>query len=478
MRLRRVVSGRAHKRGLGRLTLRQRLVAIGAAGLVLTLVVMQAALSGLGTVNREHATVDTIKSAQQFHQDADMQHDALHSDVFRAFMASGGQIPVSRAETLARVADDAGVFRHDLDSARALGLSAAGAERERSKRLGSVSGALESVRPKEELYIATAQRVSQLAFTDRTAAQAALAPFEQLFRELEVGLADVTTQVAQAADHAEADAHREIGSAQHRILAASVAALVGLLALALMLDRVGKQLAESLTEVEAHVDAVVRSEQHSRDFLAYAAHQLRTPVSATRASAEALLLRGATRAQEELLSALIKETGRAGRLVTALLRMARLDQGEVPTSRPCDVLDLCVQELERMAARAPALRWLLEAHGPVPSRVLVSPDATSEALANLLDNASRHAQSAVVVRVSTVDGSLRISVYDDGPGLPDVARVSAFERFVSLDGHGGSGLGLPIARGLAQAQGGELRYEPDGFVLTLPLGDIEDDLAA
>jgi signal transduction histidine kinase len=68
-------------------------------------------------------------------------------------------------------------------------------------------------------------------------------------------------------------------------------------------------------------------------------------------------------------------------------------------------------------------------------------------------------------------GVLVISVHDDGPGLPEGARSAVFERFVSLDGHGGSGLGLPIARGLAEAQGGTLDYEDGSFVMRLPVPD-------
>ena len=476
-RLRGVVSGRAHKRGLGRLTLRQRLIAVGAAGIVLTLVVMQSALAGLGTVNREHSTVDQIRQAQRLHQDADMQHDSLHTQVYEALAVSAGQAPVSREELLAKSAADARTFRQDVAAAATLGASVSGGDSaEHRTRVGSVAEALQGVRLKEELYTATAQRLTQLPFTDRAAAVAALGPFEQLFRQLEVALADVTTTISRAAASAEADAHKEVQQAQRRILAASGAALGGLLALALMLNRVGKQLAEALTEVEAHVDEVVRSEQRSRDFLAYAAHQLRNPISATRASGEALLLRGATRGQEELLSALIQETGRAGRLVAALLRMARLDQGESPVPRPSDVLEMCCRELDRMEAKAPSLKWLLQVDEAVPERVDLNPDATSEALANLLDNASRHAQEMVDVRISLDGAGLRISVHDDGPGLPDGARMAAFERFVSLDAHGGSGLGLPIARALAEAQGGHLDYNGDSFVLALPLRRA--DLAA
>jgi len=473
LRLRSVVSGRAHKRGLGRLTLRQKLVAVGATGVLLTLVVMQSALWGLGTVNREHRTVDLIRQAQRFHLDSDDEHEALHADVLTTFLVSAGQAPVSKAQSLASLAEDSEAFQNDIDKARALGLSASQGTPEHEARVGPVSKALESVRPDEERFLQAAQQLGQLAFTDRPAAQARLLPFEELVKELEAEYGRVTEQVAGVADAAEADARQEVRKAQQRIMAASGAALLGLIAMALMLDRVGRQLAEAATEVEAHVEAVVRSEQHSREFLAYAAHQLRTPINATRTSAEALLLQGASRAQEDRLSMLIRETGRAGRLITALLRMARLDQGEVPVVRPCDVVELCVQELERMAARAPALRWMLEAQGPVPERVPLSPDATAEVLANLVDNACRHAQSTVTVRVSMAGEALRIVVSDDGPGLPEGARVSAFERFVSLDGHGGSGLGLPIARGLAEAQGGRLDHEPDGFVVTLPVRRVE-----
>jgi two-component system, OmpR family, sensor kinase len=62
--------------------------------------------------------------------------------------------------------------------------------------------------------------------------------------------------------------------------------------------------------------------------------------------------------------------------------------------------------------------------------------------------------------------ALRIA--DDGPGLPADGADRVFERFVSLDGQGGSGLGLPIARTLARAQGGELSWRDGAFVLELP----------
>ncbi len=65
------------------------------------------------------------------------------------------------------------------------------------------------------------------------------------------------------------------------------------------------------------------------------------------------------------------------------------------------------------------------------------------------------------------DGQLVIQVTDDGQGVPEDDRERIFERFVSADGKGGSGLGLSVARGLARAMDGDLRYD-DGFQVTLP----------
>jgi signal transduction histidine kinase len=104
----------------------------------------------------------------------------------------------------------------------------------------------------------------------------------------------------------------------------------------------------------------------------------------------------------------------------------------------------------------------------IPPTVVVDPDATAEAVSNLLDNARRYATGLIAVRLSTEKSWLVIEVTDDGPGLPAGSEAQAFQRFVTLDGQGGTGLGLAIARELTERQGGDLTYAGKAFVLRLP----------
>ena len=214
--------------------------------------------------------------------------------------------------------------------------------------------------------------------------------------------------------------------------------------------------------------AARESDARSGAFLATAAHQLRTPIAALSASVEALLGEGSTPAQERLLANVAGETMRLGRLAGSLLRTARLDQGEVLRPQPTDLGELLRHEVDR-AGQLSVVECRLTVQRGLPLRVVLDPDATSESISNLLDNARRHAASFVEVEVSAQNGQLVIEVRDDGPGLPSGTEDHAFDRFVTLDGRGGTGLGLAIARELAQRQGGALTYARKTFVLTLPL---------
>ena len=217
---------------------------------------------------------------------------------------------------------------------------------------------------------------------------------------------------------------------------------------------------------EAALLASVSARQR-REFLAYAAHQLRTPLAGIRASTDALLVGGATAQQERLLVNLSREAERAGKLLSSLLQMARVDQGEVPPLQSVDIVELCRVELDRPRPGSTVATELVLRDGR-PDHSMLSGEATKNALANLLDNARRHARSRVTVEVATTATTIEVAVSDDGPGLPGGTEERAFERFVSLDGEGGSGLGLPIARGLIEAQGGRLTYEKGRFVIRLP----------
>ncbi|MEJ7764120.1 MAG: HAMP domain-containing sensor histidine kinase [Acidimicrobiales bacterium] len=246
-----------------------------------------------------------------------------------------------------------------------------------------------------------------------------------------------------------------------------------------LMGELGRAYDEMLDAQEAAIAETNAARDRSQRFLADAAHQIRTPVAGIQAGAETLLRqsRSSNGDEQRLLTEMLQETSRVGRLVTDLLQAARLDQGMQLEPAPCDVVAVCRHEADRVQRVEPSLTVTTDAPGWNGQRPALDARAVHEIVGNLLDNARRHARSRVEVSVIGSTGSIEVRVGDDGPGLPDQATARVFERFVSLDGRGGSGLGLPIAQDLARAHGGDIRYEAGQFVVTLPSAPDASDAA-
>lgn len=248
--------------------------------------------------------------------------------------------------------------------------------------------------------------------------------------------------------------------------------------------RISEQQARAAETQSRESEALARaSEGRARQFLADAAHELRTPLAGVQAAAEAVLQAGPTAdtdTRDRMNVLLIREARRAGRLVEDLLSLARIDVGLELNSRRLDLLALVAAEVDRTRLLAPALRCQLDG---TPVTVLADPDRLGQVLTNLLDNARRYTPKDGLVRVTVgaAGGFATVIVADSGMGVPAADRERIFERMVRLDEarsrhSGGSGLGLAIARGITRAHGGELacmapeRAEPGAvFRLTLPI---------
>jgi two-component system OmpR family sensor kinase len=235
-----------------------------------------------------------------------------------------------------------------------------------------------------------------------------------------------------------------------------------------------------LDELESALDSAEQAQAGLRQFLGDASHELRSPLAGVQASAELLLRREPGRAERErTYVALIRETRRAGRLVDDLLTIARFDEGTATlASAPLDLAEVAEHEVARLQLRDPGLDVHLHASSAVP--VAGDPLRLGQIMANLLDNARQATATGGRVDIDvTADGrTAQLEVRDTGPGVPPGERERIFQRLVRLDSSrsrdtGGFGLGLPIARSLARAHGGELTCAPCSsgavFRLTLPL---------
>jgi len=203
------------------------------------------------------------------------------------------------------------------------------------------------------------------------------------------------------------------------------------------------------------VDAVRERDRLRQALLSSVSHDLRTPLTSVMAAA-AELHRGVT---PELIATIESEAARLNRFVGNLLDMARVEAGALRLRlEPTDLTDA-------VAGAVHDTKRVLEGHAidldvaPNLPLVRIDPQLLHHCLLNLLDNAGRYADpgTPVVVRAEHRFGMLRLSVIDQGPGLPPGREKEVFETFRRLEGSdraiGGTGLGLAIVKAFAEAMG-------------------------
>lgn len=209
--------------------------------------------------------------------------------------------------------------------------------------------------------------------------------------------------------------------------------------------------------VNATLDRLRTAVDAHRQFVADAAHELRSPMAILRTRLE---LAGPE--QKALAGEALDDVARLQSLTSDLLLLARLDAREPLRAREVDLAQLVAEEAARPRPRLD-VRVTLDVSPDLP--VHGSPEHLRRLVANLVDNAVRHAAGTVTVALSTAGGRAVLDVADDGPGIPAEHHGTVFDRFARLDharprDTGGSGLGLPIARDIAAAHHGTLAVVP------------------
>jgi signal transduction histidine kinase len=237
------------------------------------------------------------------------------------------------------------------------------------------------------------------------------------------------------------------------------------------------ELAASLNEMAENLERLFDAR---RQLVAWASHDLRAPLASMQAMIEAL--EDGLAEPERYLPALREQVQTLGRLVDDLFELGRIDAGaltlDIREAPLAGLVESCLRGVEAEAeARRIALSALVDERVPP---VRCAPDKVERVLLNLLANALRHTPSdgSVAVLVEPLDEEVRVTVEDTGEGLPTDEERRVFDRFWRGDrartpGKAGAGLGLAIARGLVEAQGGRIwaEHRPGGgarISFTLP----------
>jgi len=231
------------------------------------------------------------------------------------------------------------------------------------------------------------------------------------------------------------------------------------------------------------LDRLAAALHAQRQFMADASHELRTPVSVVHTTAQVTLARVSRPEHDyrESLTIVAEQSGRLARLVDQMFLLSRAEAQGIPLIQEPLYLDDLIGECAR-ALRVIANERDVEVQTCGEAEVMFVGDnmLLRQMVGNLLDNAIQHGKRGgkVTAAVRREPPWVSIRITDDGGGIPSHEQERIFQRFVRLDMRsGGAGLGLPIARWIAEAHDGRLAIEfssPTGscFTVTLPTGDF------
>jgi PAS domain S-box-containing protein len=239
-----------------------------------------------------------------------------------------------------------------------------------------------------------------------------------------------------------------------------------------------------LIGIGSDVTTVRELERLKSQFISMVSHELRTPLTSIRASMQLLIAEDLTGNEDahRLVQVALSNADRLIRIVNDILDMSKIEAGEMMVApkrtRLQPIIEDSVRSVEAVARDAGVT--IVQSHNGIGD-VMADPDRTIQVLVNLLSNAVKHAPSGSRIDVTTTQehGLAAVAVHDQGPGIPAHKVEFIFEPFTQLDASdtrriAGTGLGLTIARALAEKQGGGIRVssrEGEGatFTLTLPL---------
>jgi signal transduction histidine kinase len=231
-------------------------------------------------------------------------------------------------------------------------------------------------------------------------------------------------------------------------------------------------LAVTMNKMLSRIEAGHRAQQR---FLGDASHELRSPLATIISGLEV------AEAHPELLDAdlaintLLPEAHRMRTLIEDLLLLARADEQNLVLHKE----DVALDDLAEVEAARVRRETECTIYTDIcPARLTGDPAALSRMIRNLVDNAVRHANSLIAIEVSSRNGTAKLSLSDDGPGIAPAERTRVFERFVRLDSDrsrsgGGAGLGLAIVAEVVAAHGGTVTIDdrPGGgtkMIVALP----------
>ncbi len=250
-----------------------------------------------------------------------------------------------------------------------------------------------------------------------------------------------------------------------------------------------EQLAESLNIMTSRLALL---EGLRRKYVSDVSHELRAPLAAIRSMAETLVLHGADDPElsERYLPRIVTQTERLARLASQLLDLDQIESGAMARSlSEVDLVEVADEVVQTAVGgrKGPFAEVRLEAASDVP-RLMADRDRMVQMLLNLVDNALVHTPASGLVRVVVTRGprgGIRITVEDNGQGIPEADLPNLFDRFYRVDvartpNRGGAGLGLAIVKQIVEVHGGTIEVasvpgEGTQFSILLPQeGDEEN----